>query len=70
MTDKQKKWIDDASYHALLSKWRNAPIGDSMFSGDVGKYYSKIMTQKKIAVGHDEAVATSKRVGHDGPLTV
>jgi hypothetical protein len=67
MTKKEKKWIDDATYEQLLSRWRNAPIGASIFSGQSGMYYSRTMDQKKIAVGHDEAVATSKRIGHDGP---
>jgi hypothetical protein len=65
MTDKDKKWIDGASYKQLLSHWRNAPIGNSMFSGDTGTYYGRVMAHKKIEIGHDAAVAASKSVGHE-----
>ena len=65
MTDEQKKWIDNSSYEGLLSKWRNAPIGDSMFHGDTGDYYSKVMREKKAEVGHAEHVRASKNIGWD-----
>ena len=60
-----KKWIDEASYEQLLSKWRFAAVGDPLFQGETGEYYSKIMFQKRDAVGHEAAAATSKAVGWD-----
>ena len=66
---KQKKWIDDSSYEQLLRKWRFSPSDnpDSIFEGEVGVYYSKVMSEKRIAVGHDGAVAASKRIGWEKP---
>jgi len=58
-----KEWIDNASYEQLLSKWRSAPAGSPFFQGEVGDYYSKVMAKKKEAVGHAEAVRSSKSVG-------
>ena len=55
-----KKWIDEASYEQLLSKWRFAPIGDPMFQGDTGDYYAKVMREKREHVDH---VQVSKNVG-------
>jgi len=51
MDDTQKKWIDDASYERLLERWRNAPPGDSIFIGDAGNYYKKIMNEKRVQEG-------------------
>ena len=62
MTDKEKAWIDSASYEKLLSKWRFAVVGDSMFQGETGRYYSEVMARKK-AENNAVAVATSKRIG-------
>lgn len=44
-----KSWIDNASIHQLLSKWRNAPIGDPFFKGEIGDYYNKVMTERRNA---------------------
>lgn len=63
MTQEQKEWIDNASYEALLHKWRFAPIGDMTFQGEDGDYYAKVMFEKKDALDHTEQVAVSKRVG-------
>jgi len=60
MNEKIKNWIDNASYHELLSRWRFAPIGDPLFQGETGKYYSKVMFEKKQTVDH---VQVSKDVG-------
>lgn len=57
-----KEWIDNASYEDLLRKWRFAPSGDKFFQGEIGIYYSEVMAKKKIKVGHDNAVAASKRI--------
>lgn len=63
MTDEEmKQWINDATLEQLLRKWRQAPIGDPMFQGEVGKYYAEVMTAKRVA---DPAgwVKASKRIG-------
>ena len=60
-----KEWIDKASYRELLHRWRFAPIGDTTFHGELGKYYSKVMHEKKDALDHSEQVAVSKSVGWD-----
>ncbi len=61
--DPKQNWIDNATYQELLDRWRNAPAGDEMFQGDTGKYYSKVMAEKRDAVGPGAAVAASKAIG-------
>lgn len=63
MTEDQKKWIDNSTYEQLLQKWRTAPVGDPIFEGEAGKYYTKIMSQRQKEIGHDAQVAASKRIG-------
>jgi hypothetical protein len=63
MTAEQREWIDNASYEELLRRWRHAPIGDPMFQGEAGKYYSEVMARRKAEGGQAAAVAASKRVG-------
>lgn len=58
-----KKWIDNASYEALLSKWRSAPVGDPYFIDEIGIYYEDVLSRKRTEVGHDEAVRASKNIG-------
>jgi len=65
MTPTQKEWIDNASYEALLRRWRFAPVGDPMLQGDTGDYYSKVMSQRRAEVGDEEHTAASKRIGWD-----
>lgn len=62
MSPKQKEWIDNATYRALLDRWRNAPVGDLIFQGDTGDYYSKVMKERRALdpAGH---VAASKSIG-------
>lgn len=60
-----KKWVDEASYEQLLSRWRFAPVGDSFFQGDNGKYYVKVMAEKREQVGNSGHVAASKSIGWD-----
>lgn len=57
-----KKRIDGMSYYQLLDKWRFAPVGDPMFQGELGKYYSKVMFAKRDA-DPAGAVADSKVLG-------
>lgn len=65
MHDKTKEWIDGASYEDLLRRWRFSALGDSMFQGVTGKYYSDVMFKKKAALTPGEQVAASKSVGWD-----
>lgn len=58
-----KKIIDEMDYESMLRKWRFAPNGDSMFQGEVGKYYSKIMKEKREKVGNESHVRASKLIG-------
>jgi hypothetical protein len=62
MTPKQKRWIDNASYETLLSKWRFAKAGNPLFLGKCGAYYKKVLIEKKNA-DPDGAVSASKRIG-------
>lgn len=61
MTPAQKEWIDNASYEAMLTRWRFAPAGDSIFQGEAGEYYRKVMADKRPSDA--EHAAASKRVG-------
>lgn len=61
--DEMKKQIDERSYEELLGKWRFAPAGSPWFQGEVGKYYSKVMAEKRKAVGNAAHVAASKSIG-------
>ena len=47
ISDEIKNEIDNMSYYELLKKWRFAPSGDSILSGDIGEYFSDKMTSKK-----------------------
>lgn len=62
MNEQIKRWIDNATYEQLLAKWRFAPIGDSMFQGETGDYYAKVMAEKRKTADHVQA---SKTVGWD-----
>ena len=53
-------WIDKASYKELLRRWRFGTTGDPIFRGNTGKYYHKVMSEKKQHVDH---VAISKEIG-------
>lgn len=61
-----KRWIDNASYEALLSKWRNAPVGDPFFQGEIGDYYKEALGCKRDLAGPAEAARASKAIGWDG----
>ncbi len=65
LTPERKATIDSMSHRALLSRWRNAPVGDTWFQGETGKYWSKRMAKLR---GKDPggAVADSKSIGWDG----
>lgn len=57
-----KKWIDNASYEQLLSRWRFSPVGDSIFLDDTGEYYATVMRQKR-EEDNAEHVNVSKSIG-------
>jgi hypothetical protein len=60
LTPEDKAWIDAASYETLLREWRFAPVNTGVFIGERGKYYSKVMFEKKLQC---DWVAVSKKVG-------
>jgi hypothetical protein len=66
VTEAQKAWIDTASYEELLRRWRNAPIGDSIFQGEAVRHYREVMIRKREEVGPASAAAASKSIGWDG----
>ena len=63
MSPKQKEWIDNATYTQLLERWRCAPIGDTIFQGEAGQYYSETMRRKRNEAGEKAHVAASKLIG-------
>ena len=66
INQKTKEWIDNASYEQLLYRWRFAPIGDPIFQGETGEYYSKRMSELRAQDGGDaEHVRASKSIGWD-----
>ena len=58
-----KAQIDSEDYESLLRRWRFAPAGSPMFQGELGDYYSKVMQEKRKAVGDQEHVRASKAIG-------
>ncbi len=41
-----KKKIDDMTQMEMARKWRFAPSGDPLFSGEVGEYFTKVFKEK------------------------
>ncbi len=41
MTPEQKQEIDSMTQEDLCRRWRFAPVGDPLFQGDTGDYFSK-----------------------------
>ena len=60
-----KAEIDKMDYEQLLYHNRFSSSCSPLVQGEVGKYFMKVIGEKKAAVGHDAAVATSKRIGWD-----
>ena len=46
MTEEQKNRIDNMSREDMCIKWRFAPVGDLLFQGDTGDYFSKVLKEK------------------------
>jgi hypothetical protein len=64
LTEERKKYIDDLSYAALLSRWRFAPTGDKWFQDETGHYWGERMKELRDRPGgQDLHVATSKMIG-------
>ena len=62
LTDKNKAYIDNLSYEALLSRWRFAPVGDLWFQDETGTYWGKRMAELRNQ-DNAAAVAASKAIG-------
>ena len=60
---REREWIDNASYEELLSRWRNAPFEDTIFTGDLGAHYKETMRVKGDKAGIDERIRVSKKIG-------
>lgn len=60
LTESIKKTFDEMSYEQMLSRWRFGKIGDPWFQGETGRYFSKVMAEKREHVNHSEI---SKKVG-------
>lgn len=61
--DERKKWIDNASYEELLTKWRFAPAGSPWFQGEIGIYFDEVIRKRRKEVGEAEHVRISKAIG-------
>ena len=46
MTPEQKQQIDKMSQYELCKKWRFAKLGEPLFQGDAGEYFSKKLKEK------------------------
>ena len=62
-TKKLKKKIDEMSYREMLDAWRFASLGDPLFQGEIGSYFSKVMQEKKKKLSHEQQVNISKNIG-------
>lgn len=63
--EKLKAKIDSMDFEALLRHNRFGSVDDPIFQGETGKYFIKVMAQKKLIVGYEAAVAASKRIRWD-----
>ncbi len=57
------KWIDQATYEQLFSRWRFATVGSAWFQGRVGEHYQKVMEEKRQALPPGEYSRISKQIG-------
>lgn len=60
LTPEVKTEIDAKSYESLLSGWRFALVGNTMFQGESGEYWAKRM--KELRDGGADHVGASKRI--------
>ncbi len=68
--EQMKNQIDKMDYESMLRRWRNAPVGDPFFQGDIGDYYSKVMAKKRSEIGNAVHVAISKKIGQGGIMKI
>jgi len=61
--EKLKKFIDDMSYYNMLELWRFSPVGNRLFQGKLGTYFSKSMNEKKDKLSPEKQVEISKKIG-------
>jgi len=61
--EEMMKWIDQASYEQLLSKWRFSSAGSPWFQDQIGDYYAMVMRRREEEMSNDERVRASKNVG-------
>ena len=47
MDKETKKWIDCATYGQLYRRRRFGKLHDPIFQGEAGKYYAKIMRERR-----------------------
>ena len=63
---KIKHKIDCMSYYQLLKTWRFVSCENSMFEGETGRYYARVMAKRRCEIGEPEHVRVSKLLGFDG----
>jgi hypothetical protein len=63
MNKDQKEWIDNASYYALMNRWRFSKAGDPIFQDEAGEYYKTVMAELRQKIGNTEHVRISKNLG-------
>lgn len=61
-----KERIDNMDYESMLRLWRNSPVGEPLFQGETGEYFTEVMRKKRDEVGNEEAVRASKNIGWEG----
>jgi len=66
MDQATKERIDGMDYESMLRLWRNAPVGEPLFQGETGDYFSKVMAEKRDALPEGAHVAASKKIGWTG----
>lgn len=64
LTPDLKADIDGMTYHALLSRWRFAPIGHALLQGESGEYIRDRLLELRAAPGgQEDHVRASKDIG-------
>lgn len=58
-----KRQIDEMTYEEMLKRWRFAPMGDPMFQGNIGKYFAKVLAEKRDQMPEKDKIAISKKIG-------
>ncbi len=62
-----RAWIDSASYHDLLRKWRFARGGESFCRGELGRYYMSELYRRRIEIGSEKHLKTCADLGYQPP---